>query len=83
MRRAEWGEEALPGWWNRMSKGPGRRKGRAGWDHLKEPKCDGVSGTWTKVTVECVGDPWMSERGVWACFSARNDLVPVLALTDH
>lgn len=65
------GEEDLLGWSNRMSKGSGRRKGRAGWDHLKGPRCDGVSAMWMRVTGDCVGDPWMSERGVWALFLCK------------
>ena len=63
-----------------------KKERQPGWDHLKEPKCDGVSGTWMKVTANCVGDPWTSDRRVGEsglCFSARSDLVRVLALTDH
>lgn len=46
-----------------------RKKERQGWvDHLEEPGCDGVLGLWMKATGDCVGDTWVSERGVWAWF---------------
>ena len=45
MRRSEWSEEDLLDSGNRMSKGPGTKKDRAGWDGLAEPRLDEVSGT--------------------------------------